>query len=208
MLAKYLIFIKAHEKLLIFVLAGLLAFHFYGSALNAWIHHDDAQTVLAQQTLAVQQQKDAALEQQNAVLQSQLTSLIAQVASIKNQRVVAQTQVAKVPDNQLQSDIESKMGGPLTSPVVLRKIDDTITDYPLVLKEVDALQAEILTGTNLQNGLNANIIGLKAELADKDKLWQGKLDTANDKAKRNLLRGFKFGFVAGFVTGVAAGHYL
>lgn len=208
MLAKYLIFIKAHEKLLIFVLAGLLAFHFYGSALNAWIHHDDAQTVLAQQTLAVQQQKDAALEQQNAVLQAQLTSLIVQVASIKNQRVVAQTQVAKVPDNQLQSDIESKMGGSLTSPVVLRKIDDTVTDYPLVLKEVDALQAQVLAGTQLQTGLSSQITGLKSELVDQQKVSASELAAEKVKSKRNFIRGLKIGFVAGFVTGVAAGHYL
>lgn len=204
----WITFIKAHEKLLIVVLVGLLLFHFYGKGLDAWIHHDDAQTALAKQALIEQQQKDSILEQQNSVLLAQLSQLQAQVASIKNQRVVAQTVVAKLPDNQLQTDIESKMGGSLSSPIVLRKIDDTITDYPLVLKEVDAQQAEILAAQKLQVGLSNQLTGLKSELTDQQTLCKTQVSAEKVKTKRAFIRGLRIGFVVGFVSGLAAGHYL
>jgi hypothetical protein len=208
MLSTYIAFLKAHEKLAIVVLAGLLSFHFFGSALNAWVHHDDAQTALAQQTLVVQQQKDQVLAQQNAALIAQVAQLSAQVASIKTQRVTAQSVVAKLPDNQLQTDIEAKMGGSLSSPIVLRKIDDQITDYPLVLKQVDAQQAQIVAAQQLQVGLSDQILGLKTELTDQQKVCATQLSAEKVKTKRAFLRGLKIGFVGGFVAGIAAGHYL
>jgi len=51
----------------------------------------------------------------------------------------------------VQADLESKLGGKLSDTAILRKDDAIVTDYPLVLKQVDVLTA---TQTNQQDQIN------------------------------------------------------
>lgn len=84
-----------------------------------------------------------AANKQYAALQSQITVLNSALAVLASQRQQAQQQISQVPDSGLQADVESKLGGSLTSSITLRKADQIITDYPLVLKQVDTLSSKV-----------------------------------------------------------------
>ena len=51
--------------------------------------------------------------------------------------------LAAVPDPDIQKDLESKLGGPLSSPAILRLDDSMITDYPHIKEQADSLAAQV-----------------------------------------------------------------
>jgi len=76
-------------------------------------------------------------------LDSQIQTLQIQFAALATQRLQGQQSVNKLPDSAVQGDLETKLGGPLTDPAILRKDDQIVTDYPLVLKQVDLLSTKV-----------------------------------------------------------------
>jgi Tfp pilus assembly protein PilE len=53
--------------------------------------------------------------------------------------------LAAVPDPEIQKDLETKLGGPLTSPAILRLDDSMVTDYPSLKAEAESLASEVGT---------------------------------------------------------------
>jgi Tfp pilus assembly protein PilE len=51
--------------------------------------------------------------------------------------------VAAVPDSEIQRDLETKLGGPLTSPAILRPDDSMVTEYPDLKQDASALTAQV-----------------------------------------------------------------
>lgn len=78
-----------------------------------------------------------------AALDSQLQNLQIQFVALAAQRKQSQDTVGRLPDSAVQGDLEVKLGGPLAEPTVLRKADQIVTDYPLVLKQVDVLSTKV-----------------------------------------------------------------
>lgn len=76
-------------------------------------------------------------------LDTQIQTLQIQFAALATQRQQGQQSVNKLPDSAVQGDLETKLGGPLTDPAILRKDDQIVTDYPLVLKQVDLLSTKV-----------------------------------------------------------------
>ena len=115
----------------------------------------------SQQFQQVLKQYDATLQQDQGQIDSdkqlltaltgQLSTLTAQFTSLVKDRQASAGQVAQLPDAQVQADLESKLGGKLSDTAILRKDDAIVTDYPLVLKQVDVLTA---TQTNQQDQIN------------------------------------------------------
>lgn len=76
-------------------------------------------------------------------LSGKLASISSVLTTLANQRQTAQTTVNQIPDSAITADLETKLGGPLTDTTTIRKADSIVTDYPLVLKSVDALNAKV-----------------------------------------------------------------
>lgn len=102
----------------------------------------------------------AALAQSNAVVTSQAAVLqklsddaavskqreseyIATIASLASQRQTTAQQVAALPDNQIKTDLETKLGGALDAMATLRKLDAVISDYPLLKSSNQALTSQL-----------------------------------------------------------------
>src|SRR5271156_1737992 len=92
-LSNYILFLKSHERLLIAALSGFLIFHFYGAALNAWIHHDDTLAAIAATQVKTDTTQTVALQQQVTQLQAQVTATnAALIAAIKTRNTQTQQQ--------------------------------------------------------------------------------------------------------------------
>jgi outer membrane murein-binding lipoprotein Lpp len=101
---------------------------------------------------ALGQYKDALAKAQSVIdasnakiasLDSQVQTLQIQYAALAAQRRQGQENINKLPDSAVQGDLETKLGGPLSDAAILRKADAIVTDYPLVLKQVDILTDKV-----------------------------------------------------------------
>jgi hypothetical protein len=77
----YLTWFKAHERLVLFLVAGFFAIHFYGKGLDYLIKHDKAQTEIATQQAVVAATKVNQDDVTNKLLLVQLQTLQQQVAA-------------------------------------------------------------------------------------------------------------------------------
>jgi len=134
----------------------LSAFLWYGNKREAagYQHGSVAQLETDKQQFEQVSKKyqDALTKQQSVIdssdakikaLDSQLQTLQIQFIALASQRKQGQDTVGKLPDSAVQGDLETKVGGGLTEPAILRKADQIITDYPLVLKQVDLLSSKV-----------------------------------------------------------------
>src|SRR5208282_2561138 len=64
----------------------------------------------------------------------------------------------------VQGDLEVKLGGTLTDPAILRKDDQIVTDYPLVLKQIDVLNTKV-------DGLDSKVteLGVKEQAVEQQR---------------------------------------
>ena len=99
--------------------------------------------------------------------QAQQSASKAQEASVAG--VADKEKLAAVPDSQLQQDLEGKLGGPLTSPAILRLDDSMVTDYPHIKTQLDALSGQV---TALQSAENTKDQELAATAKERDSALQ------------------------------------
>ena len=118
-----------------------------------------------QQQLTAQ---SATVDQERALV----TSLLAQVGKASGQAqaaaaagTAAKQQLATIPDNQVQQDLEAKLGGPLTSPAILRLDDSIVTEWPHLKDQQAATVAQV---TALQGEADAQNKELTAVEAQRD----------------------------------------
>jgi hypothetical protein len=100
-----------------------------------------------QAALTAGQQREAQL----ADLAVKFADVAAQASSrVENARQASAADAGKVhalPDSAVKADLETKAGGPLENPAVLRHVDELVTDYPHQLDIVKA-QADGLAALN------------------------------------------------------------
>ena len=222
-LSSYVTFVKAHEKLLICALGGFLIFHFYGTALNAWIHHDDTLAKIA----ATQVKTDTT---QTVALQAQVTQLQAQVAAT-NAALIASIK-ARNTQTQQQQQIDKTLPLPALASrwetiAQLQPTDINSTAVPgqlvvsdagsratvQLLEEVPTLQANLKAEqTEIDNDLQVItkqsdlITQLNKDLTDEKASHVADVKLEKAKGKRSFIRGLKIGFVIGFLGGLFVGH--
>lgn len=108
-LAGYIAWIKAHEKLVALGLGAFLIFHLYGGVLNLWERHDQRNFTIAQTTAQVAQQKVQTDNQQNQQLLQQLADIQAQYAALKVQLQTSLNKRQEVTVEQKQKDDQSTL---------------------------------------------------------------------------------------------------
>lgn len=113
-----------------------------------------------QDSLQQDQQQINASDLKIQALNGQLQTISAQLVALASQRQQQQQQVASLPDSQLQADLETTLGGPLSSPVTLRKADQIVRDYPLVLKQVDSLTSQTNDLSQKVDALDSKVEGI------------------------------------------------
>lgn len=74
-----------------------------------------------------------------------------------------QKKLAAVTDSQIQQDLEAKLGGPLSSPAILRLDDSIVTDYPHVKAQADALVAQVTSLTGAIEGKDKQIVATEGQ---------------------------------------------
>ena len=141
---------------LLVMTAVLSGFFWYGSQREKAGYSAGSRTQLEtdkQEFAVVQKQYQEALTKAQATIDSsnvklaaldiQLSTLKAQLDVLASQRQQGQQSVNKLPDSAVQGDLEVKLGGSLSDPAILRKDDQIVTDYPLVLKQIDVLSSKV-----------------------------------------------------------------
>jgi len=125
---------------------------------------DRIESTFAQQLSAANTTADKYRDLIGVLLQqAQQSASKAQVASAAG--TADKEKLAALPDPQLQHDLETKLGGPLTSPATLRLDDSMVTDYPHIKTQVDALTDQV---TALQSATNAKDGELTATAKERD----------------------------------------
>jgi Tfp pilus assembly protein PilE len=118
-----------------------------------------AQQISAANTTADKYHDLVAVLLQQAQQSAQKAQASSAAATADNQKLAA------VPDAEVQQDLESKLGGPLSSPTVLRLDDSMVTDYPHIKQQSDALAAQV---TSLQSAQTAGEQELAATAKERD----------------------------------------
>lgn len=175
------------------------------AASQALAQQQDAENAKIQAANAAQ---IAQLIQVETQLATQLQTLQTQYAALAAQRQQSATVVAQLPAAAVQGDLETKLGGPLSDPDVLRKDDAIVTDYPLV---EDQLKVETISVSNLDD----QVVTLKTEFTTEQASHASdnatcKVDkqTLNDTigkvkadARKSKFKWFLGGYIAGFISG-------
>lgn len=107
--SKYLAWFKSHERLVLFLVAGFFAVHFYSAGLNYFIKHDQTQAQIAQiqaksaaDKVTLDATSNQALLTQLAQIQQQNQITNQRIDTLMNQRA-QQTKVQKQQDDQASS---------------------------------------------------------------------------------------------------------
>ena len=221
LLASWSAFVKAHEKMAIIVLAAFLLFHFYSSAISAWVHHDDINAAKSNAVAKVDDTQNNAIQQQLAVMQAQINAQ----SKVINLAVAARTQ-------QTQAQVKTDSTLPLMDlatrwSVVLSlppadftadansiTVNDTAAHATVAaLEQVPTLTANdaaLTTEVTSQNALLAKqtdaIQSCNVDLTAEKKAHTDDVKALKAQNKKSWLRGFKFGVITGFIGGLFAGH--
>jgi hypothetical protein len=216
--------IKAHEKLLVIVLASLVALHYGDRAYSAYGAY------LANKANA-DKAAVAALAQQNAQTAATLAALQttikaqAKIEDIKIQTAIAQMKAQQKKDQTLplpdldhrwQVLVGAKDGDIVAEASGNTAVNDSAARSTVTqLEEVPALRTELTSTQTKLDGCEqvrtadeAQLTGTKTELAAEQKSHQADLKQAAHDRRASFWRGFKWGAVAGFVGGVVTLHKL
>jgi len=220
----YTAFIKAHENLLIILVAGFLTFHFYSKAINAWDLHEQRQVTLDQQKIDAQHQENVNLVQQLAALKLTVDNnaklaaaqIAASHAQMKQQQQIDQQ--LPLPDlGQRWATLLSLGPGAITAtsdgklaatdPAARITVSalETIPDLTLTLAKTES---ELAGCNQIRAQEDSTLIGANNELVAEKKARIDDAKLAKAAQRKSWLRGFKWGFIGGFVTGVFTGHSL
>jgi hypothetical protein len=219
-LTHYIAWIKAHEKLLIIVLGAWLAFHFYGTALNAWEKHDERLATIAQQKVEVDATANKQLSQDVADLKQQLSIVTAQAQASQRQRQIDTNAQKQKNNNATPSEVATRIIQILRiqpQEVTASPVDGTLIFTPSAAHaDVNALedgikaQSDVVDLTNELSACTAVVnkddllvAGLNTQLVDEKDSHKKDVDAEKVKTKKAWRNGFKWGYVGGLGTAIA-----
>lgn len=199
---KYLAIVKAHERLILVIVAGLFAVHFYSRGIDYLTKRDQTE---AQTAALVAAQSETVLKQQQADFTKQLTSIQLQIAQRNQQNVVQKQQDSKMstpelaarianllqinPQQVTQSALPNHLDlDPNAAHTVTSALEDGATcKVDLAQTQLVLLQSQALTGTT-QTTLDLEKVSHQADVKE-----------LKSKSRNSWLRGFKVGFIVGIV---------
>lgn len=232
----YIAWLKAHERLVIILGAGFLAFHFYGNVLNAWIDHDKRNVALQQTVAQDAQQKSQVDSKQNVQLLQQLADLKLQYSNLSAQLQITAVKRAqdtaaqkKINDSSNNSEVAARTASVLRVETQEITVDSNGTlsfstqaahDNINALEDGDQAKADVIdlgkqisACVAVSTKQDETITGVRQELTDEKishqadvKLEQDKTKLAVDNGKKQFRRGFKYGAIVGFLGGLFVGH--
>ena len=226
-------FVKTYEKLLIAVLLTIVIGFVGSKGVDAWVNHDKAALVAAQQQIDVLHEDNARVHDDNLILQNQLSVLKQQVEanSVKSDKIIAQlrkktsdqqTVDMQLPPLQLAERWTVLLDLPANSVTPAPDKKYLLTDEaaratvvqleqvaPLVEENIQ-LVAQLAGEKQIVAKQDEVIVGLNKEIAGKDgeikaEIAARRLEVKLAKAetKKAFIKGFKWGFAAGAATVIA-----
>lgn len=226
MLASYIAFVKAHEKLLGMVFVVAVIFGGWSHIETIIQRHDASHEVQAQIVATAQAQKDAAIAAQVAVdnaafsaLQAKVTAQNAALVQANTALAAALTKQQKVDSTLPPTDLVARLN------TLVPQADAAVTPNGVILPEAGAVltvqaleQVPVLTTqltneqTLITNGnalavvqtkqvtdLTAEVSGLNLQIIDNGKVCQAEIKVVKDAAAKSKRRWFLFGLISGFV---------
>jgi hypothetical protein len=214
MLDKYITFVKAHEKLLIVGLAGLLLFKTGQGIENMWIRHDDhvAQQAAIQVTTDTTSNKAladilaASKANQDAAFAKINQSIAQAEADLKKQQAVDSIATQQQILDRWKLLLPLKPGA-----VQSNGSTDTITTeaatqtvqalekIPVLELQVSDLNAKLLIDDGIIGKQDDLITGLNKQIVDEKASHVADVNLEKAKAKRSWFRGFKIGVIVSAV---------
>ena len=205
----YLTWLRAHEKLLIEVVAGIMLWFSTNAVLKRWDAYQASKTNAAQQVVASDKATNASLESQIASLKAANAASAALYRSQLAAETAAIAQITKTVSQMPAPTVAHDLGGtaPDASTVVLpldsAKIDlAAIQTLDLTKQELASTQNQLTSETSLETRQETLVEGLQKQLGDQDKACQAQVAQLKTEKKRAWLSGFKYGAIAGFVGGI------
>lgn len=214
-LSNYVAWIKAHERVLIIVLGTWLAFHFYGSGLNAWIEHDKRNAAISQYKVQTDATANQQLTQQVADLKQQLATLSTQAQARQQERVVYVEQ-QKTKNNAAQP---TELAQTTANLLKVDQSEITVLDDKLLfsnaashinvnaLVDFQAAQAQLKDVQAVSTACQSTLIGeykleggLRAELADEKKSHRDDVATLKKEKQSMFMKGLKWGAAIGGIA--------
>ena len=219
-LTHYIAWVKAHEKLLVIILGAWLAFHFFGSALTAWVKHDERLANIAQRKVELDATANTQLTQEVADLKQQLAAVLAQTQANMRQRQKETDDQKKHNDNSTSSEVAQRTVLLLHIPqeqVTASTIDQSLTftsaaahtnvnaleDGAKAQADVNDLNKQVAACTAVVKKDDELIAGLNTQIADEQKSHKADVALEQAKTKKAWRNGFKWGFVTGIGTAIA-----
>ncbi|VVB52887.1 Uncharacterised protein [uncultured archaeon] len=227
-LTHYIAWIKAHEKLLIIVLAAFLTFHFYGKVLDLWDKHDQRQTEIQKQvadTAAKKVEVDATanqqllsqladLKQQYALTQAQLQSVISQRTKDTNDQKKKNdastssevaTRIIQLLRLQPQDVTASPIDGTLVfTPSAGHADVNAIEDGVKAQADVLDLNKQVAACTTVTKKQDETISGLQVQITDEKTSHTADVKLKNDEIAQLKVEKKK-AWISGFKWGAIAG---
>lgn len=224
-LTSYITFIKAHEKLIIIVLAAFLLFRTGQGIENIYFRRDsqiaqqatakvntDASSnkTLDDQLVAAKAQQDAAFQQLNQSIVDATTKLRAQQAADAE---ATQQQILDRWKLLLPMKPGAVQSNGATDQITPEAATDTVKaleQIPVLQLQVNDLNAKLVIDDSIIGKQDDLITGLNKQIADEKASHIADVNLEKVKSRHSFLRGFKYGFVAGAVAvegiRVWAGH--
>lgn len=227
MLATLSSYVKAHERLLIFVLGIILVWFVSGKIQDVIARHDAANLSAAQATLAAQTDANKTLAAQvaqqavafsalqetvgreNAALAAQNASLISALAarqkadnSLTLPELVTRwyTLVPEVKLSQTPTGLQIDEAGAHATVAALEQIPALTSQLANSQAETKNVNSLLAAATGQVSTLNDRVSGLILQQADSDKVCQAEIKVVKDAASKSKRRYFIAGFIAGLAT--------
>jgi len=219
-------YLKAHEKLVLFAIAGIVLWVGIGRIDTLIQHHDSAALAQAENIAEVQKATDDALARQ-ATAQAQQYQVLAEKVNAQNaQLVAANTQLAGALTRQQHTDAglpptelanrwltlvpEAKPtvttggimvpeSGAVATVVQLESVPVLSTQLENERTQLGNTQALLTASTGQTTTLNQEISGLHLELQDETKVCTAQVALVKAEARRSKRKWFLAGLIAGFL---------
>lgn len=211
-LTNYITFIKAHEKLIIIVLAAFLLYRTGQGVENSFLHRNDkpATTIAVTNDAASNKQ----LIDQLAQAKSDSAQQTAQLTQDMNQKIAALKQ-QQVADQQLSQQqildrwkllqpikpdaVQTNGATDTLTPEAAQQTVQALEQIPVLTSEVTDLNQELVSNAVVISDQASLITGLNTQLVDEKKSHVADVNTAKQAAKHSWWHGFKWGVITGAV---------
>jgi|GEM_PF-2114711 len=202
-------FVKAHEKLCVVLVTGLLLWHFGDKAYNAYENYRKDQATITQKQLDQTTENNKTLAQTLAQMQAQynadIVALTAKIAQSKQAVVIQQKTDAALPLPDLSARWQSMLVLPqgsitpqpngtiaVTPDAAHTTVNELDKVGPLTDQNVD-LNLELKSCTDLSTQKDKNLAGAQDELVLEKKARANDAQIAKDTQRKSFWKGTKWG---------------